>query len=246
MSRVLRGAMLPFLLLLASAPPGGAAPAANPPRSQVQVTMVHWLSHRAHVSWREVAGATSYDVRVAHTSARAGGPAPWTYPRGLQHRTGTRVKIPIDAGTVLCASVRVHTRGRTGPWSPRRCVAKAFPVAMLTRSGPVTQLDDRRMWGHHALVTRHTATVSLLEVPDGATVGVLVTHPAGNRGFLLRTGSRQVAVGYASAEDPLQRNVAILVPRPTVRPTRLTFSKARTTSASFPLQALYVRPRWVG
>jgi hypothetical protein len=161
------------------------------PRVAMAVLPVATTAASMRWSWQGVdagSGVRSYDVRYQRASY-SGGFGAWTTRRGWTATTATAKSLPLAAGFDYCVEVRARdTVGNVGPWSARRCVARA--------------LDDRALVAATGAWTRHTGA--------GFYFGTYTTTSRAAQS-LTRTGARLVRVGVVATTCARCGTVAVYV-----------------------------------
>lgn len=242
-------ALAPLLVAALLAPPASAATAAAPGPGKglappsLALPQRHWMAPRVHATWEADGVDVTYDVRVARADSRARRPA-WRRPAALQATTDTAGSFALRSGVTVCVSVRAHLdTGETTPWTGKYCRTRAYDRTRLRTRGAVRLVTDSRMWADHALVARGGRVV-LPRVRRGATIGYIVTRPDAYAGFRLTACSGVHGADFSYPGDGLVRNQTSGLPGSPDRRCRITYTRAAHTPRSFPLQGIWVNPRW--
>lgn len=245
MRRLLGAALCSAVLVGTLIVPSSAR--AETPDAWVDVAYRHSLQRRAHVTWLNVDGASSYDLRISRTDSRARRMSAWVRPARLQGTSVQDWHFRVGSGITFCASLRAHLdSGETTAWSPAPgCMVHAFDISRLRTRGAVRTVADQHMYGRKAFVVRGNGRVFLSRVPKGVAVGLVVTSPGRLSGYRFDACRALPISDVAEDGDTVVYNDELRFLGRQRRGCTVTYSRHQDTPRSFPIQAIWVRPRWL-
>jgi hypothetical protein len=239
--------LIAALAVMAGLGPGQTAVGAEVWTPDIGVTLRHWpFSPRAHAWWDEsgqVPEGTTYDVRLSRSSSLSTRRAPWTYPEGLQGTNVRDLRLPIGRGTVLCASVRMHLAGATGPWSVASCDLRGFDHRSVALRGDVRLVRHPRLWVDRGMVPHGRGRIIVRRVPAGARLGVVDAYAGGYRTYGFTCGRTRFSDGRVPGDEHFFNRMTGLVRRP-IEPCTLRLV-AGDPDPGFIIESIWVQPPWL-